>query len=75
MGSTRCKARDLRKLDFAINVSLATVNIAKVVRMRHCPNLSIGLLKLSMSNIYMLQRILARFVIRPNRTLNAKLVK
>lgn len=74
-GLNHCQARDLRKLDFAFNASLASVNIAKVVRMRNCPNLSIGLLKLSMSNIYLLRRILARFGIRPNRTLNAKLVK
>ncbi len=74
-GLNHCQTRDLRKLDFAFNASLASVNIAKVVRMRNCPNLSIGLLKLSMSNIYLLRRILARFGIRPNRTLNAKLVK
>lgn len=74
-GLNHCQARDLRKLDFAFNASLASVNIAKVVRMRNCHNLSIGLLKLSMSNIYLLRRILARFGIRPNRTLNAKLVK
>ena len=74
-GLTHCQARDLRKLDFAFNASLASVNIAKVVRIRYYPNLSIGLLKHSMCNIYMLKRILARFGIRPNRTLNAKLVK
>ena len=74
-GLSHCQARDLRKLDFAFNASLASVNIAKIVRQRYCPNLSSGLLKLSMSNIYMLRRILAQFGIRPNRTLNAKLVK
>lgn len=74
-GLNHCQARDLRKLDFAFNASLASVNIAKVVRQRYCPDLSIGLLKLSMNNIYLLKRILARCGIRPNRTLNAKLVK
>lgn len=74
-GLNHCQARDLRKLDFAFNASLAAVNVAKVVRMTHYPNLSIGLLRLSMSNIYMIRRILARFGIRPNRTLNAKLIK
>ena len=73
-GLDHCQARDLRKLDFAFNASLASVNIAKVVRLRYYPNLSIGLLKLSMSNIYMLKRILARCGIRPNRTFNTKLV-
>ena len=38
-GLNHCQARDLRKLDFAFNASLASVNIAKVVRMRNCHNL------------------------------------
>lgn len=70
-----CQARDLRKLDFAFNASPASVNIAKVVRIRYYPNLSIGLLKHSMCNIHMLKRILAQIGIRANRTLNAKFVK
>lgn len=74
-GLNHCQARDLRKLDFAFNASLASVNIAKAVRIRYFPDLSIGLLKLYMSNIYMLKRILARFGLIPNRTLNAKFVK
>lgn len=74
-GLNHCQARDLRKLDFAFNASLAAVNVAKVVRTKHYPNLSVGMLRLSMSNIYMLRRILARFGIRPNRTFNAKIVK
>ena len=54
---------------------MAAVNVAKVMRREFYPELSIGLLKSYMSNIYMLKRILARSGLRPNRTFNAKLVK
>lgn len=53
-GLNDCQARDLRKLDFAFNASLDSVNIAKVMRQRYYPSLSIGLLKAYLSNIYML---------------------
>lgn len=74
-GLCHCQARDLDKLDFAFNASLASVNIAKIMRKEFYPSLSIGLLKAYLSNIYMLKLFLARSGIRPNRTLNAKLVK
>lgn len=74
-GLNDCQARDLRKLDFAFNASLASVNIAKVMRQRFYPSLSIGLLKAYMSNIYMLRRIFSKSGIRPNRTINTKLFK
>ena len=74
-GLNDCQARDLRKLDFAFNVSLASVNAAKVMRQRYYPSLSIGLLKACLSNIYMLKRIFSKSGLKPNRTFNAKLVK
>lgn len=74
-GLNHCQARDLRKLDFAFNASLASVNVAKVVRAEYYPTLSIGLLKAYLSNIWMLKRFFATSGISPNRTLNAKLVK
>lgn len=70
-----CQTRDLRKLDFAFNASLTSVNIAKVMRKRYYPSLSIGLLKAYMSNIYMLKRFFSRSGLKPNRTFNTKLVK
>lgn len=73
-GLNHCQARDLRKLDFAFNASLTSVNVAKVIRSEYYPSLSIGLLKSYLGNIYMLRRFLARSGLRPNRTLNAKLV-
>lgn len=74
-GLNHCQARDLRKLDFAFNASLASVNVAKVVRAEYYTALSIGLLKSYLSNIWMLKRFFAASGISPNRTLNAKLVK
>lgn len=74
-GLNHCQARDLNKLDFAFNASFASVNIAKTMRKEEYPTLSIGLLKSYLSNIYMLNRFLTKSGLRPNRTLNAKLVK
>lgn len=59
-GLYHCQARDLAKLDFAFNASLASVNIAQIMRREFYPSLSIGLLKSYMSNIYMLNRFLGR---------------
>ena len=36
-GLKDCQARDLKKLDFAFNASLASVNIAKVMRKQYYP--------------------------------------
>lgn len=74
-GLSHCQARGLKKLDFAFNASLASVNIAKIIRKEEYPTLSIGLLKSYLCNIYILKRFLARSGITPNKTLNAKLVK
>lgn len=74
-GLNDCQARDLKKLDFAFNASLASVNIAKVMRQRYYPSLSIGLLKDYLSNTYMLKRIFSKSGMKPNRTFNTKLIK
>ena len=74
-GLNDCQARDLRKLDFAFNTSLTSVNIAMVMRQRYYPSLSIGLLKTYMSNSYILKRIFSKSGLKPNRTFNIKLIK
>ena len=74
-GLNDCQARDLRKLDFAFNASLASVNIEKVIRKRYYPSLSIGLLKTYLSSIYMLKRIFSMSGLKTNRTFNTKLIK
>ena len=65
----------LEKLDFAFNASLASVNIAKIIRKEEFPTLSIGLLRSYLCSIYMMKRFLVRSGIRPNSTLNDRLVK
>lgn len=70
-----CQARDLKKLDFAFNASLASVNIANVMPQWYYPSLSIGLLKFFLSNTYMLKRFFSKCDMKPNRTFNAKLIK
>ena len=74
-GLKDCQARDLKKLDFAFNASLASVNIAKVMRQLYYPSRSIGLLKAYLSNTYMLKRIFCKSGMKPNSTFNAKLIK
>ncbi len=74
-GLNDCQARDLKKLDFAFNASLASVNIAKVMRQRYYPALSIGLPKTYLINIYMIRRIFSKSGLKPNRTFNTKLIK
>ena len=74
-GLNDCQARDLKKLDFAFNASLASVNIAKVMRKQYYPSLSIGLLKAYLSNIYMFKRFFSKSGLKPNRTFNTKLIQ
>ncbi len=48
--------------------------VTQIIRSEYYPSLSTGLLKSYPDNIYMHRRFLARSGLRPNRTLNAKLV-
>ena len=74
-GLNHCQARNLKKLDFAFNASLTSVNIAKIMRNEEYNTLSIGLLKAYLSNIYMMNRFFARSGLKPNKTINTKLIK
>lgn len=74
-GPNDYQARELRKLNFAFNASLTSVSIAKVMRQRYYPSLSIGLQKSYLSNIYTLRRFFSKFALKPNRTFNNKLIK
>lgn len=73
-GLMDCQARGEKKLDFAFNASLATVNVVKTMLKNSNLDLSIGQLKSLMSKAYFAQRIFDRFGIDPNTALNAKLV-
>ena len=74
-GLCDCQARDFAKLDFAFNASLSAVNVAKVVIKEHYPTFSIANLKSLLYNAYIMNRFFAMSGFRPNKSINAKIVK
>ncbi len=74
-GLCDCQARDFAKLDFAFNASLAAVNVAKVVIKEHYRTFSIANLKSLLYNTYIMNRFFVMSGFRPNRSINAKIVK
>ncbi|WP_410689588.1 hypothetical protein [Bacteroides uniformis] len=65
-GLNDCQARDLKKLDFAFNASLDSVNIARVIRQRYYLSLSIGMLKSYLVNIYTLRFFFSKSGLKQN---------
>jgi len=65
-GLCQCQARDTRALDFAFNLSLAAINVAKAFCKRLNINYSIADVKLLMHNAMMLERFLLTFGNLPN---------
>ena len=65
-GLYHCQARDKRALDFAFNLSLAAINVAKAFCRQYNLNLSIADLKLLMHNAMMIERFLSMFGKLPN---------
>ena len=65
-GLCHCQARDTRALDFAFNLSLAAINIAKAFCRHYNLNFSIADLKLLMHNAMMIERFLSMFGNLPN---------
>lgn len=74
-GLCECQARDFAKLDFAFNASLTAVNVAKVVIKEHYPTFSIANLKSLLYNAYIMNRFFVISGFRPNKSINAKIVK
>ena len=60
------QARDTRALDFAFNLSLAAINVAKAFCRHFNLNFSIADLKLLMHNAMMIERFLSMFGNLPN---------
>ena len=65
-GLCHCQARDTRALDFAFNLSLAAINVAKAFCRHYNLNFSIADLKLLMHNAMMIERFLSMFGNLPN---------
>ena len=74
-GLFHSQARNINRLDFAFNASLTAVNAARVMMNENDIPFSIGALKSLMYNAYILKRFFELSGFKPNRTLNAKLVK
>ena len=74
-GLCDCQARDFAKLDFAFNASLSAVIVAKAVIKEHYPTFSMANLKSLLYNAYIMNRFFVMSGFRPNKSINAKIVK
>lgn len=64
-----CQARDKWKLDFALNVSLTSLNVAKVTMKEMGMEYSMSSFKSKMTNIYLVIRVFKASGYTQNRTL------
>ena len=74
-GLTNCQARDIHKLDFAINASFTAINVAKVMIYKNQNTMSISQLKTMINSAYIIQRFFYASGVKPNKHLNIKQIK
>ncbi len=74
-GLYHSQARDERKLDFAFNASFTAINAAKIMMKQYNVPFSVESLKSLIFNSYLLDRFFKLSGTRPNKKINAKLVK
>lgn len=74
-GLCHSQARDIDRLDFAFNASMTAVNAAKIMMKENGIPFSMDTLKNLMYNSYILKRFFELSGFKPNRKINAKLVK
>jgi len=74
-GLCHSQARDVNRLDFAFNASMTAVNAAKIMMKENGITFSMDTLKNLMYNSYILKRFFELSGFKPNRKINAKLVK
>lgn len=67
-----CQNRDKWKLDFALNVSFTSLNVAKVTMKEMGMEYSMYSFKSKMTNIYLVIRVFKASGYTPNRTLISK---
>lgn len=67
-----CQDRDKWKLDFALNVSFTSLNVAKVTMKEMGMEYSMYSFKSKMTNIYLVIRVFKASGYTPNRTLISK---
>lgn len=74
-GLNHSQSRKIERLRFNFNASLTAVNIGKVLAKERDIPFSMPSLKRMIYNEYLLQRFICAFGIKPNKTLNDKLIK
>ena len=74
-GLYHSQARDERKLDFAFNASFTAINAAKIMMKQYDVQFSVESLKSLIFNSYLLDRFFKLSGVKPNKRINAKLVK
>lgn len=74
-GLYHSQAREERKLDFAFNASFTAINAAKIMMKQYDVPFSVESLKSLIFNSYLLDRFFKLSGTRPNKKINAKLVK
>ena len=74
-GLYHSQARDERKLDFAFNASFTAINAAKIMMKQYNVPFSVESIKSLIFNSYLLDRFFKLSGTRPNKRINAKLVK
>lgn len=74
-GLCHCQARNKDRLRFAFNASLTTVNIAKEAIGRMGVDMSVTKLKSLTTNIFMLNRFISTYRVRPNVKFNNQIFK
>jgi len=74
-GLNHSQARNINRLDFAFNASMTAVNAAKIMMKENDIPFSVETLKNLMYNSYILKRFFELSGFKPNRKINAKLVK
>ena len=74
-GLCHSQARDIRRLDFAFNASFTAINAAKIMMKENSIPFSMEALKSLIFNSYLLDRFFKLSGVKPNRRINAKLVK
>lgn len=73
-GLNHSQARNIKRLDFAFNLSFTAVNTAKVMMKENDITLSMSAIKSLMYNSYILKRFFELSGFKPNRKINDKLV-
>ena len=70
LGLTHCQARSKEALNFAFNMSLTSINVAREFARQNKMDLSIGSIKTLLHNAAMLERFISTFGKTPNIKLN-----